>query len=198
MSIVFLLNLTFDVPVKQLSGAMALVGLVLLIPNVPRVVRFALGRSTGPAVSGYIWRNRIFVRITRWVSPILAVIILVGSGLAAGTSFDWGRPGSPEEISGVYAVTAAGKPAPIEGTDHTTEDITQIAFGQIGSGKDKRMSVRCSDGDFQDGRYSVDDQTITVEAVPGAERRSDAHPRLLWHTRAPVLDDRRRGALAAY
>ncbi|RAG62074.1 DoxX family protein, partial [Burkholderia multivorans] len=30
MSVVFLLNLTFDVPVKQLSGLMALVGLILL------------------------------------------------------------------------------------------------------------------------------------------------------------------------
>lgn len=179
---------------KQLSGAMALVGLVLLIPNVPRVVRFALGRSTGPAVSGHIWRNRIFVRITRWVSPILAVIILVGSGLAAGTSFDWGRPRSPEELSGVYAVTASGKPAPIEGTDHTTEDITQIAFGQIGYGKDNRMSRwRLPGRPLQ--RRRPDDHS---GAVPGAERRSDAHPRLLWQTRAPVLEDRRRGVLAAH
>ena len=28
------------------------------------------------------------------------------------------------------------------------------------------MSVRYSDGDFQDGLYSVDDQTITVELYP--------------------------------
>lgn len=166
MSVVFLLNLTFDVPVKQLSGAMALVGLILLIPNVPRVVRFALGRSVGPAVSGLIWRNRIFVRITRWVSPILAIVITIGSGLATGISLRWGSPGTPEEISGVYTVTASGKTTPIEGTDHTTADITQIAFGQIGSRSGKRMSVRYSDGDFQDGIYSVDGQSITVELFP--------------------------------
>lgn len=96
---VFLLNVTFDVPAKQLSGAMALVGLILLIPNVPRVVRFALGRSVGPAVSGLIWHNRIFVRITRWASPILVVVIIVGSGLATGISLNWGRPGTPEAIT---------------------------------------------------------------------------------------------------
>lgn len=166
MSVVFLLNLTFDVPVKQLSGAMALVGLILLIPNVPRVARFALGRSVEPAVSGLIWHNRIFIRITRWVSPLLAVVIIVGSGLATGVSLNWGHPGTPEEISGVYTVTTSGKSAPIEGTDHTTADITQIAFGQIGSGKGKRMSVRYSDGDFQDGVYTVDGQSITAKLYP--------------------------------
>ena len=172
MSVVFLLNLTFDVPVKQLSGAMALAGLVLLIPNVPRVVRFALGRSTGPAISGLVWRNRIFVRVTRWVSPILAVVIIVGSGLATGISMNWGRIGPPEEISGVYTVTASGKPTEIEGTDHTTKEITQVAFGQVGSGNGKRMSVRYSNGDFQDALYSVDGTSITAELYPirkGAE-----------------------------
>ena len=172
MSVVFLLNLTFDVPVKQLSGAMALAGLVLLIPNVPRVVRFAFGRSTGPAISGLVWRNRIFVRVTRWVSPILAVVIIVGSGLATGISMNWGRIGPPEEISGVYTVTASGKPTEIEGTDHTTKEITQVAFGQVGSGKGKRMSVRYSNGDFQDALYSVDGTSITAELYPirkGAE-----------------------------
>jgi hypothetical protein len=165
MSIVFLLNLTFDVPVKQLSGAMALAGLILLIPNISRLVRFLLGRSTGPAVTGLIWRNRVFVKITRWVSPILAVIIILGSGLATGTSLNWGRMGTPEEISGVYAVKAEGEPSPIKGTDHTTDDITQIAFGQIGAQK-KRMSIRYSDGDFQDGTYTVDGDSIAVELFP--------------------------------
>ncbi|UVI36777.1 DoxX family protein [Brevibacterium spongiae] len=166
MSVVFLLNLTFDVPVKQLSGAMALVGLILLIPNVPRVAKFLLGRSVGPAVSGLIWRNRTFVRITRWISPALAVVIIVGSGVASGLSFGWGRTSGPEEISGVYTVTAEGEPAKIDGTGHTTDDITQIAFGQVGSGKGKRMSIRYADGDFQDGLYSVDGSSLTAELYP--------------------------------
>lgn len=166
MSVVFLLNLTFDVPVKQLSGAMAVVGLLLLIPNVPRVAKFALGRSTGPAVNGLISHNRVFVRITRWASPILAVVIIAGSGIAAGISFDWGRAGSLSEISGVYTVTTSGKPAPLDAADHTTDDIVQIAFGQIGSGTEKRMSLRFSDGDYQDGLYSVEGTSITMDLYP--------------------------------
>lgn len=165
MSIVFLLNLTFDVPVKQLSGAMALAGLILLIPNVPRVVRFVLGRATGPAVSGVVSHNRIFAGITRWASPILAVIIIVGSGLVSGVGLNWGRPGTPEEISGVYAAETEGQAAAIKGTDHTTDDITQIAFGQIGEGM-KRMSIRYDNGDYQDGTYTVDGDAITVKLFP--------------------------------
>ncbi|WP_210604641.1 DoxX family protein [Brevibacterium oceani] len=165
MSIVFLLNLTFDVPVKQLSGAMALAGLVLLIPNVPRVVRFVLGRAMGPAVSGVISHNRIFAGITRWASPILAVIIIVGSGCAVGIGLNWGRPGDPAEISGVYAAETAGQASAIKGTDHTTDDITQIAFGQIGEDT-KRMSIRYDDGDYQDGTYTVDKNRIAVKLFP--------------------------------
>ncbi|WP_240689545.1 DoxX family protein [Brevibacterium sp. S111] len=166
MSIVFLLNLTFDVPVKQLSGAMAVAGIILLVPNVPRVVRFLLGRNTGPAVSGLIWRNRVFVRITRWASPILAVLLVVGGGLASGASFGWGRLTGSEEVSGVYTAAAGGTPVKIDGTEHTTDDITQIAFGQINSGNGNRLSIRYADGDFQDGLYTVDGTSITAELFP--------------------------------
>jgi hypothetical protein len=183
MSIVFLLNLTFDVPVKQLSGGMALVGLILLIPNVPRLIRFLLGRPTGPANSGVISRNRIFTAITRWASPVLAVIIILGSGLASGISFNWGQLGDSSDIAGVYAVvtddnsrapgsagTVADRTsASIEGTDHTVKDITQMAFGQIGSGEAKRIGIRYSNGDFQDGVYAVDGTTITVKLFPVRE-----------------------------
>lgn len=183
MSIVFLLNLTFDVPVKQLSGVMALAGLILLIPNVPRIAAFLLGRAAGPAVSGMISHNRIFTRITRWASPILAVVIILGSGLASGVSFNWGRLGDSTEIAGVYAVvnddagtdplsdapSARGESAKIEGTDHTVDDITQIAFGQIGSAETKRIGIRYSNGDFQDGVYSVDGTKIRAKLFPVRE-----------------------------
>ncbi|WP_166969861.1 DoxX family protein [Brevibacterium atlanticum] len=165
MSIVFLLNLTFDVPVKQLSGAMALAGLILLVPNLPRVVRFVLGRATGPAVSGVVSHNRIFAGITRWASPILAVIIIVGSGLVSGIGLNWGRAGTPEQISGVYSVESGGQETPIKGTDHTTDDITQIAFGQIGEGM-KRMSIRYDNGDYQDGTYTVNGDAIAIKLFP--------------------------------
>ncbi|WP_226829596.1 hypothetical protein [Brevibacterium aurantiacum] len=54
MTVVFVLNLTFDVPVKQLSGIMALAGIILLIPNVPRLCRFLVGKTTGPTVARQI------------------------------------------------------------------------------------------------------------------------------------------------
>ncbi|WP_232252557.1 DoxX family membrane protein [Brevibacterium casei] len=90
MSVVFLLNLTFDVPVKQLSGLMALVGLILLLPNIVRLGRFVVGLPTGPPVQGTITENRRFRAVVRWASPLLALVLVVGSGLALGLRANWG------------------------------------------------------------------------------------------------------------
>lgn len=62
LSVVFLLNLTFDVPVKQLSGIMAVAGIILLIPNLPRLCRFLVGKPTGAIAARRISTHRIFVR----------------------------------------------------------------------------------------------------------------------------------------
>ena len=166
MGVVFLLNLTFDVPVKQLSGAMTLVALILLIPNLGRLVSFLLGRPTRAAVNGRIWKNRRFIAITRWTSPLLALVIIAGGGLAVGSSVGWGQSGEPTALSGVYSATAEGTATDIEGADHTTDDITQIAFSQHSVNGYSRASLRYSNGDYQDGTYSIDGDSVSLRLFP--------------------------------
>lgn len=166
MSIVFLLNLTFDVPVKQLSGAMVVMGFILLLPNLARLLRFLLGLPSGPAVNGRISRNRIFIAITRWTAPILGVLIVVGSGVAIGAYVGWGKLEDPSPVAGVYAATEEGPLAPIEGTDHVLGDIDQIAFGQNVNDGRARVGIRYDNGDFQDGTYTVDGDSIALSLFP--------------------------------
>lgn len=161
MSVVFLLNLTFDVPVKQLSGLMMLAGLILLIPNIVRLGRFVCGSATGPAVHGRIADNRVFLSITRWTSPLLALVIVIGSGTAFGLRTNWGRLDPPPAVAGVYRATGEGQRT-FEGSE-----IIQVAFGQVAVAGRARVAIRYTDGSFQDGSYTLEDgNAVTLSLYP--------------------------------
>ena len=161
MSVVFLLNLTFYVPVKQLAGMMALAGLILLIPNLVRLGRFLIGLPTGAPIQGRISDNRIFVAITRWASPLLAVVLIVGSGVAFGLRTNWGQLDPAPVVAGVYRADDGGQRT-VDGAE-----ITQMAFGQIAVGGKARVAIRFADGSFQDGSYQVkDDGSLALSLYP--------------------------------
>lgn len=161
MGIVFLLNLTFDVPVKQLAGIMALAGIILLIPNLPRLCRFLVGKPTGASVAGLISTNRIFVAITRWSAPLLAISMLVGSGVVFGNMTDWGRLDQRSAIAGVYSVSSEST------ADFNDSQITQVAFGQLSKDGTAAVGLRYADGSLQKGAYSVDgDNKVTLKLYP--------------------------------
>ena len=161
MSVVFLLNLTFDVPVKQLSGLMALVGLILLLPNIVRLGRFVIGLPTGPPVQGTIAENRRFRAVTRWTSPLLALVLVVGSGLALGLRANWGRLDPPPAIAGVYRAADDGQ------RDLAGSEISQVAFGQITVAGRAQAAIRYTDGTFQEGMYTLEDgSTVTLSLYP--------------------------------
>ena len=149
MSVVFLLNLTFDVPVKQLSGIMAVAGIVLLAPNLVRLGRFLLGLPTGRPVHGRISSHRIVVAVTKWTSPALALVLIIGSGVAFGLRANWGQPDPVPAVAGVYRATDSGSRT-LEGAE-----ISQVAFGQNAFDGRARLSIRYADGSFQDGGYTV-------------------------------------------
>lgn len=173
MGVVFLLSLTFDVPVKQLSGIMAVAGIILLIPNFPRLSRFLLGKPTTVAVAGLISTNRMFVAITRWTAPLLAITMLVGSGIVFGNTADWGRFDSPSDIAGVYTVSGDTRP------DFNDSQITQAAFGQMTDGGKATVGARYADGSLQRGSYTVEtDNKVTFSSSTPAEGLAGTRQRL--------------------
>jgi uncharacterized membrane protein YphA (DoxX/SURF4 family) len=161
MAVVFVLNLTFDVPVKQLSGIMVVVAVVLLAPNIPRLISFIRGEAAAPAVHGDLSSNRLFVRVTRVASPGLAIVIIIGSGAAFGNRAMWGQVNETDEISGVYRVNDTGE------RSIQSSEITQLAFGRYLKGNEARVGIRYADGSYQDGTYSIDDQgSLDLELYP--------------------------------
>jgi uncharacterized membrane protein YphA (DoxX/SURF4 family) len=99
MTQVFMLNMTYDVPVKLLSFHLFLLALFLLAPEFPRLVRFfLLDRATGPSAEPALFAAP---RANRWAfaAQIVFGIWLLGMN-AYGSWVNWfeyggGRPKSP-------------------------------------------------------------------------------------------------------
>lgn len=80
---------------------MAVAGIILFIPNLPRLCRFLVGKRTGETVSRRISTNRFFAAVTRWTGYLLAIAMLVDSVAVVGNMTDWAAPDQPSEIAGV-------------------------------------------------------------------------------------------------
>ncbi|WP_254206683.1 DoxX family protein [Nocardia alni] len=106
MAQVFVLNMTFDVPVKILSGHLLLLSMVLLAPEARRLCDMLLGRATGPATSPYPFHASSARRIAALVHVLLG--IWVAAGLLHAQWLTWhligeGRPKPP--LYGIWSVT---------------------------------------------------------------------------------------------
>ncbi|MFD3744988.1 DoxX family protein [Nocardia sp. NPDC058633] len=106
MAQVFLLNLTFDVPVKMLSGHLLLMGLVLLAPQASRLANvLVLERDSGPAVQPPLFASR---RANRWATVVQVAVglwITVGMIFAGMQSWREYGGGAPKpELYGIWEV----------------------------------------------------------------------------------------------
>jgi hypothetical protein len=100
---VFLLNMTYDVPVKILSFHLMLMGLFLLFPELPRLVNFFfLNRVAGPSTQPQLFRAHRANRIALGVQLIFAFYI-VGTNIYTGWS-DWYAYGGGRPKSSFYGI----------------------------------------------------------------------------------------------
>lgn len=162
MAFVVVLNLGYDVPVKQLSTALLVMGVVVLLPWIPRLVRSLLSHGEvgrGPVPTLVPWRP--LARITDVLGPITAVVLIavgswmISSQLHAPTQ----NNATPAGVWSVASDTA--KPAAQLSED---ERWQKIAFGNQEGSFGSRVQVRLANGELKEGRYErMSPTTITVE-----------------------------------
>lgn len=163
MYFVFLLNLSYDVPVKQLSLALAIGATIAAIPYATRFLRatFTAGPlPRGPVPTIVTGRPG---RIINIVGAVLAVLAVIGSGVLFRLAFPAPAEGHP--LAGVYRVV-----------DDTAEPVArladdqrwqQVAFSQWQVGGKSRMSIRQASGDLRTGSYrDAGPGKITIELRP--------------------------------
>ncbi|MBF6329452.1 DoxX family protein [Nocardia transvalensis] len=176
MAQVFVLNLTFDVPVKILSGHLLLMSLLLLAPQARRLVEvLVLDRATGPSTAPYPFRTRTSRRIAAAVQ--IALGIWIGSSLLHVSMQFWRDEGPDRPKPPLYGIWAVqdfardGQAVPPLLTDETRWQ--RIVFDYPGVMDYQRM-----DGTLVPAQVKVDTATHRVELadLPAGQ---DAQPKPL-------------------
>jgi hypothetical protein len=122
MTQVFLLNMTYDVPVKLLSFHLILISLLLLSPDMTRLANlFLLNRAAEPATRKPLFEGR---RAQRIASGVIAFLWLWMLGCGAYGIWDaWHQYGGGASKSPLYGIwniqsfTLDGTPQPLAVTD---------------------------------------------------------------------------------
>jgi hypothetical protein len=103
MTQVFMLNMTYDVPVKLFSFHLILLSVFLLAPDLPRLVNlFFLNRPAGPSTEQRLFRSPRASRIAL-AAQIALGLWIVGSN-AYGSAKAWHEYGAGRERSALYGI----------------------------------------------------------------------------------------------
>ncbi|AKS32419.1 DoxX family protein [Mycolicibacterium goodii] len=165
MAQVFLLNMTFDVPVKILSGHLLLMSFVLLAPQVRRLVDlFVLQRASGPLSQPELFETARARRISAGVQAALGLWALIGCVVISGSGwFEYGGGRDRPELYGIWAVrefVVDGRPVPPLSTDQMR--WKHVVFDEPGLLTYQRM-----DGALVPAPAEFGDDTITVSDADG-------------------------------
>ncbi len=172
MSLVWIFNMTFDVPVKILSFHLLLLSLVVLVPQARRLANFlVLERPTEPATQPSPFRARRAKRIAAAVQVALAAWVLFGClqfSLDAWSKEGFDAPKPP--LYGIWDVTefvADGHPVPPLITDEIR--WRRLVFDQ------SQTTYQRMDDTFVPVAAQVDPEAHSV-ALSGLSPAGDAPP----------------------
>lgn len=200
LAVVWLLNMTFDVPVKIPAAIQALLFLLVLAPWLPRLFRFLAGRSVEALDAPRAITNEKVHRVTRFF-PVLALVISLGAaGFAMFTGIPKALDREGTELSGVYSVAGGDiEPAPALPDD---QRWAAIAFGSVdgpAAGSFYRVegaetpegsfhglvALRRASGSLQEGFYTLDGNRVIIQlTAPMTDDGLNAAPR------GPVMETR--------
>lgn len=163
---IFLLNMTYGVPVKILSFHLLVVSAVLLAPRARRLVdALVLGRGVGPEVRPALFDAPRRNRLAAVAQVVLGVWVLVGClvlSLQGWREFGDGR--AKPELYGIWRVTEFS----VDGTPRPpllTDDLRwqRLVFDQSGV-----VTYQLMDGDLVDVPADATADTLTLPVDRGS------------------------------
>jgi hypothetical protein len=160
MGQVFLLNMTYDVPVKILSFHLLLISIVLLVPQARRLANvFVLQRTAEPMTQPQLFTSGRANRTASVVQAVLGVWVLAGCVLLnwhGWYEYGGGRP--KPDLYGIWSVTEFTRddqPVPPLSTDMNRWQ--RVVFDVPGVVTYQRMN-----GELVDALGTVDGPTLTL------------------------------------
>ena len=166
MAQVFLLNMTFDVPVKILSGHLLLMSLVLLAPQLRRLTDlFVLQRPAEAVTQPALFNSARANRRAATVQAALGLWVVVGCVWGSWQAWHTYGGGSPKpELYGIWSVrefSVDGKPVPPLTTDQNRWQ--RVVFEKPGALTYQRMN-----GELVDALATINSDTIKATEPGGA------------------------------
>jgi hypothetical protein len=167
MAQVFVLNMTFDVPVKILSFHLLMLGAVVLAPQLRRLAdALVFARSAAPVTQPDLFGPGPRNRVADAVQVTIGVWMLIGATSSGWIAWNTYGGGAPEpDLYGMWAVTEFerdGVPVPPLITDQSRWQ--RIVFDAPGA-----VTVQHMDGSLQHAGAEVDLRAGTVAVlVPDA------------------------------
>ena len=157
---VFLLNMTYDVPVKLLSFHLILLSLFLLAPDAKRLANmFFLDRTAAPSSDRPLFRTARANRIAM-VAQILAGLFLIGANLYGSVSeykiYGAGRPKSP--LYGIWNV----EDFTLDGQTHAPLITDAARWRRVVFDFPEFMTIHGMDDEAQGYRAKIDENAKTL------------------------------------
>lgn len=177
LAVVWLLNMTFDVPVKIPSAFQALLYLLVLAPWLPRLFRFLAGRATEAVDAPRVITNDKVHRVTRFFPAVAAVVALGAGGFVMANGIPRALDREGTELSGVYSVAGGNiEPAPALADDRRWSEIAFGSSDGFEAGNFYRVegetpegefhglaALRRASGDLQLGFYTLTGDRVTIQ-----------------------------------
>jgi uncharacterized membrane protein YphA (DoxX/SURF4 family) len=166
MGQVFMLNMSFDVPVKILSFHLLLMSLILLAPQIRRLANvLVLERPSEPASQPALFATPRANRIAALVQALLGIWVLIGCVQVGWQSWhEYGGGRAKSELYGIWSVTeftVDGKPVPPLTTDENRWQ--RLVFDEP-----KAVTYQRMDGELVASPAEVDAGAITLPELRGA------------------------------
>jgi uncharacterized membrane protein YphA (DoxX/SURF4 family) len=175
---IFLLNMTYDVPVKILSFHLVLISALLLAPKARRLVDvLVLGRGVGPEERSALFDSQRRNRIATITQIALGAWVLIGGlalNLQAWTEYADGRP--KPDLYGIWQVTdfsVDGRPQP-----PLSSDVTR--WQRVIFDRPEVVTYQLMNGELVDVPATQTGDTLALPDADGAfvVNRSEDHLRL--------------------
>ncbi|GAS92317.1 DoxX family protein [Mycolicibacterium brisbanense] len=165
MAQVFLLNMTFDVPVKILSGHLLLMSLVLLAPQLRRLTNlFVLQRPSEPVSQPELFGTERANRRVATAQAVLGAWVAIGCVWTCWQAWhQYGGGSAKPELYGIWAVrefSVDGTSLPPLTTDQTRWQ--RVVFDKPGAVTYQRMN-----GDLVDATADISADTIRASEPGG-------------------------------
>jgi hypothetical protein len=160
MGNVFILNMTYDVPVKLFSFNLIVMAVFIALPDAQRLANvLVFNRRTEPAVVRPFFKRRLLNRSLLWLQ-VLLLLIFSGAALIEawqGTLF-WDSVAVPPAVYGIWSVdevTIDGQPRPLTMSDPDRWQRVILEYSN-------RLNVQLLDAPQQRYLLELDPKTQTM------------------------------------